>query len=79
MNLRRFSRTAVAAASLYCCLLTVPAIAQQPEDPEDDQRLGLWLDQTISAGLEQNRSLELEFNGSMKVPEPVYGEWPNLA
>jgi len=72
VNLRRFSRTAVAAASLYCCLLTVPAIAQQPEDPEDDQRLGLWLDQTISQasskiGLWSWNSI----NGSMNVPEPV--------
>jgi hypothetical protein len=47
---------------LCCFLLNIPAIAQQPEDPEDNQRLGLWLDQTISAGLQKNRSLELEFH-----------------
>ena len=40
--------------------MAVPAIAQQPEDPENDHRLGLWLDQAISIGLEGNRSLEFE-------------------
>jgi len=49
--------------TLGCCfLLAIPMIAQQPEDPENDKRLGLWLDQTISAGLQENRSLELEFH-----------------
>ena len=43
-------------------LLAVPAIAQQPEDPENDHRLGFWLDQTISTGLKGNSSLELEFH-----------------
>ena len=49
---------------LCCCLLAVPATAQQqePEDPEDDHRFGLWLDQTVSAGLSSNRFLEFEFH-----------------
>jgi hypothetical protein len=37
-------------------------IAEQPEDPENDHRLGLWLDQTVSALFERNTSLELEFH-----------------
>ena len=37
-------------------------MAQQPEDPENDHRLGLWLDQAVSSGLQRNRSLELEFH-----------------
>ena len=37
-------------------------MAQQQEDPEDDHRFGLWLDQTISAGLSRNSSLEFEFH-----------------
>lgn len=49
------------SSALLCfCLLVVPADAQQHEDPEDDKRLGLWLDQGISAGLTPNRSLEFE-------------------
>ena len=45
---------------LCACLLVVPASAQQHEDPEDDKRLGLWLDQGVSAGLSPGRSLEFE-------------------
>src|SRR5215472_7775078 len=52
----------LAAALLSCCLLTLPALAQQQEDPEDDKRLGLWLDQTISAGLSPNSSPEFEIH-----------------
>jgi hypothetical protein len=48
--------------ALISGLLAVKVIAQQPEDPENDHGLGLWLDQTISAGLEGNRSLEFEFH-----------------
>jgi hypothetical protein len=58
VNRRRLS----VVVALISGLLAVPAIAQQPEDPENDHRLGLWLDQAISAGLEGNRSLELEFH-----------------
>jgi len=50
-----------AVVVLCCCLLAVPAIAQQPQqDPENERRIGLWLDQVISAGLSPNRSLEFE-------------------
>ena len=48
-----------------CCILAVPARAQQqpePEDPEDEKQIGLWLDQGISAGLSDNTSLEVEFH-----------------
>jgi hypothetical protein len=48
-----------------CCLLAIPAIAQplQPQqDPENERRLGLWIDQPISVGLSENRSLEFEFH-----------------
>jgi Protein of unknown function (DUF2490) len=47
------------------CVLALTARAQQqppPEDPEDDKRLGLWLDQGVSAGLSAKQSLELEFH-----------------
>ena len=39
-------------AALCCCVLVGRATAQQqaPEDPEDDKKLGLWLDQGISTG-----------------------------
>ena len=50
---------------LCCCVLAVPAKAQQqqaPEDPEDEKQVGLWLDQGISAGLSRNKSLETEFH-----------------
>jgi hypothetical protein len=49
-------------AVLFCCLLAVPVIAQQPEDPEDNKGMGLWLDQTISDGLSPNKSLEFEIH-----------------
>ena len=51
-------------AALCCCILTGQARAQQqkPEDPEDDKKLGLWLDQGISAGLTPSKSLEIEFH-----------------
>jgi hypothetical protein len=46
------------------CVLTIAARAQQqlPEDSEDDKRLGLWLDQGLSAGLWTNKSLEVEIH-----------------
>src|SRR5580704_17594998 len=52
-------------AVIRCCILALPASAQQqpePEDPEDDKQIGLWLDQGISAGLSANSSLEFEFH-----------------
>jgi Protein of unknown function (DUF2490) len=50
---------------LCSCVLAVPARAQQqwePEDPEDEKQIGLWLDQGISAGLSANKSLDVEFH-----------------
>jgi hypothetical protein len=50
---------------LCCCILAVPAKAQQQpqtEDPEDEKQIGLWLDQGISAGLSANKSLEIEIH-----------------
>jgi hypothetical protein len=53
-----------ALAIVCCCMLAVPARAQQqlPEDPEDEKQIGLWLDQGISTGLSTNKSLEIEFH-----------------
>ena len=59
-----FGRTMVLVA-LCCCVMCCRAEAQQrtaPEDPEDDKKLGLWLDQGISAGLTPSKSLEIEFH-----------------
>ncbi len=48
-------------AVLCFYLVAIPGLAQQqPEDPEDDKRLGLWLDQGISAGLSPGKSIEFE-------------------
>ena len=46
-----------------CCVVTGRVKAQQsqaPEDPEDDKKLGLWLDQGISTGLTPSKSLKIE-------------------
>jgi Protein of unknown function (DUF2490) len=45
-------------------VLAVCARAQQsePEDPEDEKRFGLWLDQGISTPLSGSKSLEVEFH-----------------
>ena len=48
---------------VFCNGLAIPARAQQqqePEDPEDEKQVGLWLDQGISADLSPEKSLELE-------------------
>jgi uncharacterized protein DUF2490 len=53
----------VVLAILCCSVLAVPAKAQQkPEDPEDEKKVGLWLDQGISNSLSANKSLEVEFH-----------------
>jgi hypothetical protein len=54
----------IVLAALCCCVVIGQARAQQqaPEDPEDDKKLGLWLDQGISTGLTANKSLEIEFH-----------------
>jgi hypothetical protein len=47
------------------CLLSLPARAQQqpqPEDPEDDKQIGLWLDQGLSTPLAGGKSVDLEFH-----------------
>ena len=50
-------------AVLLGCVLVVPARAQQqPEDPEDDKQIGLWLDQGVSTPLSSNKSLDVEFH-----------------
>jgi hypothetical protein len=52
-------------AALCSCVLAIPARAQQqnePEDPEDEKKIGLWLDQGISTGLAANKSLDVEFH-----------------
>jgi len=51
-------------AMLCSCVLSVPVRAQQqeePEDPENEKQIGLWLDQGISTGLSSNKSLDVEF------------------
>jgi Protein of unknown function (DUF2490) len=62
MSMRRL----VSVIAVLCsCVLAVPARAQQqkePEDPEDEKQIGLWLDQGISAGLSANKSLDVEFH-----------------
>lgn len=49
-------------AVLLTCLRAPLAGAQQqePADPEDEKRFGLWLDQGVSAGLSEKTSLEVE-------------------
>jgi hypothetical protein len=45
-------------------VMAVCARAQQsePDDPEDERRFGLWLDQGISTPLSGSKSLEVEFH-----------------
>jgi hypothetical protein len=59
-----FQRTVLPLAVFYSCVLAIPARAQQqqPEDPEDEKKIGLWLDQGISTSLSANKSLEVEFH-----------------
>jgi hypothetical protein len=35
---------------------------QAPENPEDDKRIGLWLDQGVSTPLAPDKSLDVEFH-----------------
>jgi hypothetical protein len=50
-----------AIALISTCALNFPARAQQlPEDPEDEKRLGLWMDQGVSTPLSANKSLDVE-------------------
>ena len=55
----------IVLAALCCCVVTGQARAQQQppvEDPEDNKKLGLWLDQGISTDLTPSKSLEIEFH-----------------
>jgi len=55
----------IAFAALFYSVAIGQARAQQqqpPEDPEDDKKLGLWLDQGLSTGLTTSKSLEIEFH-----------------
>jgi hypothetical protein len=59
LNLRK----ALLLVAVLCFVAVGRASAQQPqppEDPEDDKKLGLWLDQGLSYGLTQKTSLEVE-------------------
>jgi len=53
-------------AALCCGLLVVPSRArgqqQEPEDPEAEKQIGLWLDEPISVDLSSSKSLEFEFH-----------------
>jgi hypothetical protein len=57
-----FQCTVLVLSFFYSCVITVSAHGQQPEDPEDEKKIGLWLDQGISTGLSANKSLEVEFH-----------------
>ena len=44
-------------------MLAAPARAQQkPEDPEDDKKMGIWLDQGISTPFSASKSLDVEIH-----------------
>jgi hypothetical protein len=58
-------RLALVLGIIGSCLLAAPARAQQqtqPEDPEDEKQVGLWLDQAISAPFSANKSVEIELH-----------------
>jgi hypothetical protein len=58
-------RTLCILALLCSWVMAVPTRAQQqmqPEDPEDEKQIGLWLDQGISTGLTPNTSVDIEFH-----------------
>jgi len=49
-------------ALCFCALVVVARGQQQlPEDPDDEKRFGLWLNQEVSAGLWKNKTLEADF------------------
>ena len=65
VSLLRKAAGSVVLQAAIVVLSTIPAMAQPllpTQDPENERRLGLWLDQTVSAGLSPNRSLEFEFH-----------------
>jgi hypothetical protein len=58
------ARRIVTLLAMLSVVLAIGAKAQQqpePEDPEDEKQVGLWLDQGISTGLSATKSLETEF------------------
>ena len=57
---RRVLGATVTLAICGCALAISTRAQQKPEDPEDDKKVGLWLDQGVSAGLWTNKSLEFE-------------------
>ena len=63
---RMTTRRIICVLALLCgCFLAIAAGAQQqpkPEDPEDDKKIGLWLDQGISTPFSDNKSLDVEFH-----------------
>jgi hypothetical protein len=63
VGLPALRRVVFVLAVLWICVLVVPAQAQQqPEDPEDDKKIGLWLDQGISTPLTDSKSLDVEIH-----------------
>ena len=60
------NRETVCVLTLLCsCVLTLSARAQQtqePEDPEDEKQIGLWIDQSVSIDLPANKSVEVELH-----------------
>jgi hypothetical protein len=63
---RMTTRHIICVLALLCGgFLAIPARAQQhpePEDPEDEKKIGLWLDQGISTPFLGNKSLDVEFH-----------------
>jgi hypothetical protein len=57
--IRRVILVLVAAVLCRCAAAQQP---QPPEDPEDEKKIGLWLDQPVSVRLSESRSLEFEFH-----------------
>ena len=61
---RMTTRRIICVLALLCgCLLAFPSRAQQrpePEDPEDEKKIGLWLDQGISTPFSGDKSLDVE-------------------
>lgn len=58
-------RCTVLLLTISCgCALSISARAQQhePEDPEDEKKIGLWLDQGISTPISADKSLDVEFH-----------------
>lgn len=59
-----FKRVTLACAILcsFVSAVSVRAQQQKPEDPEDEKKIGLWLDQGISTPFSTTKSLEVELH-----------------